>query len=280
MTRDMDQTDYTPQENLSLNLRFIRELWKAEKTELGDGDGSFKDKEPDFNNMYETLELHRSEFLKRIFTEYDYKENIINKWAERISAKTGICEDYLTGKKKIFINDKYIEKVESAFSKFDNERDKIGDFLDGARKNPLYWSTKRIKNYIKKQSGKDQAKFNKYIKDAEEMLNALDELDNTIREEAVNLKKKDLACIKKEYKDEVYRLVYFIRENKKCGEMGVKEIIEIMDKIHTPQIKLLGKEGIENYIKVLEKQLDLVKSVYTVCIDLKEFEKNKKNKNN
>lgn len=273
MAQDMDQTDYALQENLSLNLRFIRELWKAEKTELGDGDGSLKDKKQNFNNMYGILELHRSEFQKRIFSEYDYKENIINKWAKRISAKTGICEDYLTGKKKIFINDKYSEKVERAFGKFDDEYDKMGNILDKARKNPLYWSTKRMKNYIKKQSEEKQDNFKKYIGDAEEMLNALAELDNTIQEEAVNLKKKDLACIKKEYNDEVYRLVYFIRENKKCGEMGVKEIIEIMDKIHTLQIKLLGKEGIENYIKVLEKQLDLVKSVYTVCIDLKEFEK-------
>ena len=273
MTQDMAQMNYALQDTLSLNLRLISELWKAKYGDLGDGAKSLKDKKYDFENMYGTLEMHKSEFNKRIFKDYDYKENIINKWAKRISDKTGICEEYLTGEKKISINDEYSKKVDAAFEKFECEFDKIGDFLDKARKNPLNWSKKRIENYVKKLPKKDQAEFNKHTKQSKEMFNALKELDNIIREEAEKLMNMDLEQIKNKYDVEVYRLVYFIKEKKKCGEMGVKEVIEIMDGIHTLQIKLLGKEGIENYIKALENQLNLANSVYTVCIDLKEFEK-------
>lgn len=71
------------------------------------------------------------------------------------------------------------------------------------------------------------------------------------------------------------RLVYFIRFKKKYDGINagtIDSIILIMEKTHTKELRDLGKKGLEKYIELLEKHLKLAKSVYTVAIDLGDFE--------
>lgn len=257
---------YEKQFNMSLNLKLIKELWKKENGELGENriDGN----EYNFSNIYGTLERSKDTLKNIIIGEWVYDETKVDKWAERISAKTGIAKEFLTGEKLIVISDTYNKTVVEEYRKFRTECDEIDDMLEKAKDKPLHWSPSRIKAFIKKQNESIQKRFEEEVKMAETAICLADIVSNNLKEEVEKILKTNLDMIKD---IQIYKLIYLIKEKQRYDEQGATEVINIIRNLHTPQLRMIGKDGLENYISVLEEHLGLVKSVYTVCRDLKEF---------
>lgn len=257
---------YEKQFNMSLNFKLIKELWKKENGDLGEN--CINENKYNFSNIYGTLERSKDTIKNIISGEWGYEEEKVNRWAERIYAKTGIEKEFLTGEKLIVISDTYKKTVVEEYKKFKTECDEIDDMLEKAKDKPLHWSASRIRAFIKRQKDSIQRRFEEEVKMAETAICLSDIVSNNLKEEVEKILKTNLDMIKD---IKIYKLLYLIKKKQRYDEQGAAEVISIIRNLHTPQLRKLGKEGLENYIGVLEEHLGLVKSVYTVYSDLKEF---------
>ncbi len=274
------------QNQLAYNLMVVKALWKSKWNNYGES--GIKGHEYDFSSLYRSIEKGKETLRQYILCNYTYKEKSMCGWANRIEAKTGIPHEYLTGEQRIALGDqfehrsypiytKYLHQKKAINKQIEEANDRYSD-LEGSpedKKNlPDFDTTEEIKQYVEANfSPKEQEEFYEHIKGIDTTAKLFTCFTSGLARESARIMTIDTAALMQQ-NDRLCKLVYFIRFRKKYDGTSILTMDDMktaIKKIRTPQLKDLGKEGLREYIKMLEEHLNLARSVYTVAIDCGDF---------
>lgn len=270
------------QKELAYNLIVIKTLWRSKWGTLGDV--RVTGNEYNFSSLFGSIERGKETVRIYIKCDYKYKTKSISKWAERIEAKTGIPHEFLTGEQRIVLGDEFEKKYYNYYVSYLSKLEAVYKQIEMAEDGKAFdrSTTEEIKQFVKTYySTEEQKKFFEGIKDIESMAEAFKKFTYFLAKEAEKIINADTAVLM-EKNNKLCKLVYFIRFSKKYDGIGIRTIEDMqiaLKNTRTGQLKQLGKKGLENYIKLLEKHLNLARSVYTVAIDIGAFEKDKEKQN-
>lgn len=274
------------QNQLAYNLMVIKALWKNKWNNYGES--GIRGHEYDFSSLYRSIEKGKETLRQYIQCNYSYKEKSMCGWANRIEAKTGIPHEYLTGRQRIVLGKQFEQRSYPIYTKYLHQKEAINKQIEEAdnrysdfggspedRGNlPDFGTTEEIRQYVETHfEQKEQEEFHKRTKRIDATAKLFTLFTFGLAKESARIMATDTADLMQE-NDMLCRLVYFIRFRKKYDGIGIRTIGDMktaMKETRTPQLRDLGKEGLREYIKMLEEHLNLARSVYTVAIDCGDF---------
>jgi hypothetical protein len=274
-----ENEQWVHQKNLAYNIKVIELAWKVIKHKLGKNIVSGN--ELNFNNFYGTLERSRETIRNIKHMELNgFNEKHINVWASRIQTKTGISDKYLNGEKRIILSEKFDSKYYKQFDDYMEWWEKIDEHLQIAKDKPLYHhSYEELQKMIEEEDKKEDKKVDKKeVKDlvskAQDIMEQMKNFDEMLKAEIKRLSQFETIT---EFNGDVslFKLFYLIKNSKRYETVDIvtmDDVINIMEKTRTKELKELGKDKLQVYINALEKQLKLARAVYTVAIDCGTFD--------
>ena len=259
--------------NRALNFRIIQTAWKMQKGEYGVND--IAKHKNDFDNLYGSLEKSRQSIRMISRMEGQWSKATVEKWAEKVSDKTGIPKKYLTGEELIVIDEEWAEIIVDKFEDFVEACDEINDIRKKAKDEDgkirqIKMSLTSLKKLVIEEKGKEEGE--KLLKKAEEATIIYNEFEANLKHgisKMLGLRNFNTIADK-----DVVRVFYFIKTGKhydKTSIARIPEIIDAMSNVHTDELVKLGEQALDNYIEKLECQLQLAKAVRTVAKDTKTF---------
>lgn len=259
------------QKMLAYNMKVIHAIWKYQKH--GFGKMKVKGNEYDISSFYGTFEKSRQTIREIINCEYNYSEKIVKKWAEKIEGKTGIPHKFLTGEARIILTKEYEINIYPHYQEFLDCCEFINTQVDRAKEKPYYNSKERIQKLIKSKNNKQlEKKFDSIVETANSAIVTMQRFEDALNKEIAKLVKIDGYS---DFEDVgTYKLFYFIKYGKPFDAVSVvtiDNIIDVFKKTRTRELKNLGQQGLEIYIKELQEQLKLAEAVYTVAVDCGDF---------
>ena len=259
------------QKMLAYNMKVIHAIWKYQKH--GFGEMKIKGHEYDINSFYGTFEKSRQTIREIINSEYNYSEKKVKRWADKIEGKTGIPHKFLTGEDRIILTKEYEINIYPHYQDFLDSCDYINTQMDRAKEKPCGYSMARIKKLIKDKGNKEQyEKFQEITSTAESAFVTMQRFEDALNKEVAKLIKIDGYS---DFDDVgTYKLFYFIKYGKPFDAVSIvtiDNIIDVFKKTRTRELKNLGQQGLEIYIKELQEQLKLAEAVYTVAVDCGDF---------
>ncbi len=259
------------QKMLAYNMKVIHAIWKYQKH--GFGEMKIKGHEYDINSFYGTFEKSRQTIREIINSEYNYSEKKVKRWADKIEGKTGIPHKFLTGEDRIILTKEYEINIYPHYQDFLDSCDYINTQVERAEEKPYYNSKERIKKLIKSKNNTQlQEKFNSIIEIAESSIATMQQFEDALSKEITKLIKIEGYS---DFEDVgTYKIFHFIKYGKPFDAVSVvtiDNIIDVFKKTRTRELKNLGQQGLEIYIKELQEQLKLAEAVYTVAVDCGDF---------
>lgn len=259
------------QKMLAYNMKVIHAIWKYQKH--GFGEMKIKGHEYDINSFYGTFEKSRQTIREIINSEYNYSEKKVKRWADKIEGKTGIPHKFLTGEARIILTKEYEINIYQQYQEFVDCCEFINTQVEKAKEKPYYNSKERIKKLIKsKGNTQQQEKFNSIIEIAESAIVTMQQFEDALSKEIAKLIKIEGYS---DFEDVgTYKIFHFIKYGKPFDAVSVvtiDNIIDVFKKTRTRELKKLGQQGLEIYIKELQEQLKLAEAVYTVAVDCGDF---------
>ena len=261
------------QNQLAYNLMVIKALWKSKWNNYGES--GIKGHEYDFSSLYRSIERGKETLRQYIQCNYSYKEKSMCDWANHIEAKTGIPHEYLTGEQRILLGNDFEHKKYPMYLDYLRKRGDINKLAEVADEmSPVFNTSEEIKQYAKENlSSEEQKNFFKITKEADATAKVFKLFEFGLAKESGRIMAIDTADLMQQ-NNRLCRLVYFIRSKKKYDGISIQTIDDMktaIKKTRTPQLKDLGKNGLKEYIEMLEEHLNLARSVYTVAIDCGDF---------
>ena len=292
--KEWDRIDYEVRiANIAYNIKVIRALWKLHYG--GYGEKNIAQNENNPRNLYGSLERSQETLRQMELQQNDLKANSLFKWAQRIEKKTGIPGEYLTGQEMIDLSSvggtgrQHYEVFFEEFSHLDDLIEELkahenSDVMNKKIKETDISEVKKMnlremESYVREHSKVLSKQMGDIASDAMQSIGVIKEYNAALDSCLSKLLTEDFE-IRLSNNEKLYNLVHYIYRGKISGTGDtVAQLIKILNKKRTKELKDAGEELLYDYIMALREQLKLAEAVYIVASDCNDF-KNKKNLKN